>query len=468
MLDPLSNSDELELPIQTEPSAPQLPSSPEPTLGAITSADILESADSPEILKSWRDVAEYVAIPGAVGGITRFLWEVIDPEARPTYSQVPGSLVSDYPSCSSIYCRAPIYMAMGMIGALIGTILMANFIRLDSSKNHQQRFQLVSLSIVFGLFFSNVLSLAKEQFPELTPQEQAEQQINQSQADLPDDPESQTKAIANIENIAQSSANPEIDSEALQSTTSIARIADDPDVDIAAIETVSVIVQNSTNTDLDSDAIQSIASIAQTASEIDVDVAAVQAIVEIAQTSEDITVQQRTISALSAIAQSTTNPELLNTTLQALQQLAASFDEEDFLEAIVNAIENIIQRVPETPESSQRQSFENLEMDAIDILENILQIAEDKSGVQLAAIDSLGELGTNTQIPAVRQEIIDLMERVAPDTFDERIQQELISVIVTVAQAGDREQGRDVLSRLKDEVPDLQPWIDEALEQLNS
>ena len=468
MLDPLSNSDELELSSQTEPSAPQLPSSPEPTLGAITSANILDSTDSGEILQSWRDVAEYVAIPGAVGGITRFLWEVIDPEARPTQTQVPGTLVSGYPSCASAYCRAPIYTTMGVIGALIGTILLANFIRLDSSKTHQQCFQLAALSIVFGLFFSNVLSLAKEQFPELTPQEQAEQQINQSQADLSDDPDAQIRAIAEIENIAQSSANPEVDSEALQSTTSIARIADDPKVDIEAIETISVIVQNSTNTDLDGDAIQSIASIAQNASDVKVDIAAVQDIVEIAQTSQDITVQQRTISAISAIAQDTINPELLSTTLQALQQLAESFDEEDFLEAIVQTIENIIQRVPETPEPSQRQSFENLEMDAIDILGEILQESEEQTGVQLAAIDSLGELGTNTKIPGVRQEIIDLMERIAQDTSDKRIQQELVSVIVNVAQAGDREQGQDTLRRLQAEVPDLRPWIDEALEQLQS
>ncbi|MEM9272185.1 MAG: hypothetical protein AAGA80_04360 [Cyanobacteria bacterium P01_F01_bin.143] len=466
MLEPLSNSDELELAVDNKLSAPQLPNTTEPTSGTITSANILESSDSPEILKSWRDVAEYVAIPGAIGGVTRFLWEVIDPEARPTSTQVTGSLVSDYPSCAAVYCRAPIYTTMGMIGALIGTILLANFIRLESSKNHQQRFQLVSLSIVFGLFFSNVLSLAKEQFPELTPQEQAEQQINQFQTDLPEDPESQRKAIANIENIAQSSADPEVDIEALQSTTSIARISDDPAVDIAGIETISVIVQNSTDNELDADAIQSIASIAQTATEVQVDIAAVQTIVEITQTSEDITVQQNSVLAIAAIARSTTDPKLLSTTLQALQQLAVSFDESDFLEAIVQTIENIIQSIPANPEPSQSQSFTNLEMDAIDILENILQIAQEQNGVQLAAIDSLGELGTNTKISAVRHEIIAIMERIAQDTFDERIQQELVSVIVTVAKTGDLEQGRDTLNRLQKEVPDLKPWIDEALEQL--
>ncbi len=341
MLESLSNSDELDLSGKAEPSVPQLPSSPEPTLGAITSANILDSNNSEENLKSWRDVAEYVALPGAVGGITRFLWEVVDPEVRPSYVQLSDTPVSDYPSypsCASVYCRAPIYTTMGVIGAVIGTILLANFIRLDSSKNHRQCFQLAALSIVFGLFFSNVLSLAKEQLPELTDGQKINQWQRTALNDTPNDknndkPIDKNKAITMIEDIAQSTANTEVDSEAIQSITIIARNADDPDVDITAIQSIYVIVQDSNDTDLDRKALQSIYSIAR---------------------------------------DNTTNTKVLRTTLEVLHQLATSSDGDDFLKAIVQTINNIIQGIPETPEDpSQEQSFEELKEYAHSILEEI-------------------------------------------------------------------------------------------------
>ncbi|WAN68572.1 hypothetical protein BJP36_40055 [Moorena producens JHB] len=211
-----------------------------------------EATSSEEI--TMNELGAYVAAPGAVGGLTKIVLELVQP---------PSTIPVNPPACSSFLCLVPANLFLGMISAVIGTFLLSDVLVFRKSK-----FKVIGLALTLGLFFPSVFSTASTitnlnlEVQEATQQKnqaiQATIATNQKLAITSGNNKVKQDVIQTINTLGKNSADPQVKKNAIQNIESVAKDSKDTTVKQQAVKSLEDLGTNSQNLSVKKDAISAL------------------------------------------------------------------------------------------------------------------------------------------------------------------------------------------------------------------
>ncbi|WP_424100191.1 hypothetical protein [Moorena producens] len=200
-----------------------------------------EATSSEEM--TMNELGAYVAAPGAVGGLTKIVLEIVQP---------PSSIPVNPPACSSFLCLLPANLFLGMISAVIGTFLLSDVLVFRKSK-----FKVIGLALMLGLFFPSVFSTASTitnlnlEVQEARQQQnqaiQATMAANQKLAITSKETKVQKEVIKDIKTLGNNSADLQVKKNAIQTIEAVAKESKDTTVKQKAVESLEDLATNSKN-----------------------------------------------------------------------------------------------------------------------------------------------------------------------------------------------------------------------------
>ncbi|NEO73225.1 hypothetical protein [Moorena sp. SIO3H5] len=194
-----------------------------------------EATSSEEM--TMNELVTYVAAPGAVGGLTKIVLEVVQP---------PSSSPVNSPACSSFLCLLPANLFLGMISAVIGTFLLSDVLVFRKSK-----FKVIGLALTLGLFFPSVFSTASTITNlNLEVQEATQQKTQAIQA-----------TIAAKEELGIVSEDIKVKQEVIQDIEAVAKESKDTTVQQQAVKSLEDLGTNSKNQSVKKNAISALESL---------------------------------------------------------------------------------------------------------------------------------------------------------------------------------------------------------------
>ena len=189
------------------------------------------------------ELVTYVAAPGAIGGLTKIVLEIVQP---------PSSIPVNPPACSSFLCLLPANLFLGMISAVIGTFLLSDVLVFRKSK-----FKVIGLALMLGLFFPSVFSTASTitnlnlEVQEATQQKnqaiQATIAANQKLAITSKETKVQKEVIKDIKTLGNNSADLQVKKNAIQTIEAVAKESKDTTVKQQAVDSLEDLATNSQN-----------------------------------------------------------------------------------------------------------------------------------------------------------------------------------------------------------------------------
>ncbi|NEO38676.1 MAG: hypothetical protein F6J90_21005 [Moorea sp. SIOASIH] len=200
-----------------------------------------EATSSEEM--TMNELGAYVAAPGAVGGLTKIVLEIVQP---------PSSIPVNPPACSSFLCLLPANLFLGMISAVIGTFLLSDVLVFRKSK-----FKVIGLALTLGLFFPSVFSTASTITNLNLEVQEATQQKNQAiegtiaantkLAITSKDTKVKQEVIQDIKTLGKKSADPQVQKKAIQNIEAVAKDSKDTTVKQQAVKSLEDLGTNSQN-----------------------------------------------------------------------------------------------------------------------------------------------------------------------------------------------------------------------------
>ncbi len=200
------------------------------------------------------ELVTYVAAPGAIGGLTKIVLEIVQP---------PSSIPVNPPACSSFLCLLPANLFLGMISAVIGTFLLSDVLVFRKSK-----FKVIGLALMLGLFFPSVFSTASTitnlnlEVQEATQQKnqaiQATIAANQKLAITSKETKVQKEVIKDIKTLGNNSADLQVKKNAIQTIEAVAKESKDTTVKQQAVKSLEDLATNSQNKLVRKDAISAL------------------------------------------------------------------------------------------------------------------------------------------------------------------------------------------------------------------
>jgi len=200
------------------------------------------------------ELVTYVAAPGAIGGLTKIVLEIVQP---------PSSIPVNPPACSSFLCLLPANLFLGMISAVIGTFLLSDVLVFRKSK-----FKVIGLALMLGLFFPSVFSTASTitnlnlEVQEATQQKnqaiQATIAANQKLAITSKETKIQKEVIKDIKTLGNNSADLQVKKNAIQTIEAVAKESKDTTVKQQAVKSLEDLATNSQNKLVRKDAISAL------------------------------------------------------------------------------------------------------------------------------------------------------------------------------------------------------------------
>ncbi|NEO43511.1 MAG: hypothetical protein F6K55_04995 [Moorea sp. SIO4A3] len=200
-----------------------------------------EATSSEEM--TMNELGAYVAAPGAIGGLTKIVLEIVQP---------PSSIPVNPPACSSFLCLLPANLFLGMISAVIGTFLLSDILVFRKSK-----FKVIGLALMLGLFFPSVFSTASTITNLNLEVQEARQQKNQAiQATMAantklaitsKETKVQKEVIKDIKTLGNNSADLQVKKNAIQTIEAVAKESKDTTVKQQAVESLEDLATNSQN-----------------------------------------------------------------------------------------------------------------------------------------------------------------------------------------------------------------------------
>ncbi|AOX01148.1 hypothetical protein BJP34_18385 [Moorena producens PAL-8-15-08-1] len=200
-----------------------------------------EATSSEEM--TMNELGAYVAAPGAIGGLTKIVLEIVQP---------PSSIPVNPPACSSFLCLLPANLFLGMISAVIGTFLLSDVLVFRKSK-----FKVIGLALMLGLFFPSVFSTASTitnlnlEVQEARQQQnqaiQATMAANQKLAITSKETKVQKEVIKDIKTLGNNSADLQVKKNAIQTIEAVAKESKDTTVKQQAVESLEDLATNSKN-----------------------------------------------------------------------------------------------------------------------------------------------------------------------------------------------------------------------------
>ncbi|OLT60411.1 hypothetical protein [Moorena bouillonii] len=236
-----------------------------------------EATSSEEM--TMNELGAYVAAPGAIGGLTKIVLEIVQP---------PSSIPVNPPACSSFLCLLPANLFLGMISAVIGTFLLSDVLVFRKSK-----FKVIGLALMLGLFFPSVFSTASTITNLNLEVQEARQQQNQA---------IQATMAANTK-LAITSGNTKVKQEAIQTINTLGEKSADPQVNKNAIQNIEAVGKNSADPQVNKNAIQNIEAVAKESKDTTVKQQAVKSLEDLATNSQNQLVRKDAISALTNLKQ---------------------------------------------------------------------------------------------------------------------------------------------------------------------
>ncbi|NEP99300.1 MULTISPECIES: hypothetical protein [unclassified Moorena] len=189
------------------------------------------------------ELGAYVAAPGAIGGLTKIVLEIVQP---------PSSIPVNPPACSSFLCLLPANLFLGMISAVIGTFLLSDVLVFRKSK-----FKVIGLALMLGLFFPSVFSTASTitnlnlEVQEARQQQnqaiQATMAANQKLAITSKETKVQKEVIKDIKTLGNNSADLQVKKNAIQTIEAVAKESKDTTVKQQAVDSLEDLATNSQN-----------------------------------------------------------------------------------------------------------------------------------------------------------------------------------------------------------------------------
>jgi len=308
--------------------------SPEPTPNPDTKSPSQPSDREKNSLV--RDLAG-VGIAGAVGGVARKCWQ-IEEQTKNTSEQVNISARFEQANLPTTFWgfwlyAVPLNLFLGGVSAVIGVSLLMGTLNAGKDILRKERFRIIGLSLICGLFFPTIFDLAAESLQasskiskvEQTAAQNAKQTVNSAEqiAVISNDPQVQKQAIQvqenainNIESIATNSNDISVQKQAIQvqenainSAEKIVSSSDDIQVKKQAI-----LVQ--------SNAINNIENIAIKSNDSAVERDAVSQLIKIAKDSTGSTNAKQAINALAKVAIASQEPSIRELAMRSLNNLS--------------------------------------------------------------------------------------------------------------------------------------------------
>lgn len=278
-----------------------------------------------------------IGVAGAVGGVARKCWQIEEPiRNTPERANIPPTFFGFW-----LYA-VPLNLFLGGVSAVIGVSLLAGILNTGTEILGQERFRIVGLSLICGLFFPTVFDLAADSLQASSKIARIEEQKTEVVKAAAQN--AQQTAIA-AEKIATSSNDPQVQAQAIQvqenainNAERIATSSNNPQVQKQAIQVQESAINNAeqlTSTpsniriqqqasQVQENAIRNIERIAISARDIDVEQNAISQLAKIVEDSTEISTATQALDALVKVAIFSQEAETKNVAEQSLRNLSLS------------------------------------------------------------------------------------------------------------------------------------------------
>ncbi|NET37782.1 MAG: hypothetical protein F6K19_38210 [Cyanothece sp. SIO1E1] len=280
-------------------------------------------------------IVNHVVLPGALGGVAKITWELTEPPG--------GSQQLEMPTAPwGLFSLVPANMFLGIVSALIGTLVLTDVIDLKKSK-----LKIFGLSLVFGLFFPIVFEAASTNIQLQNRTQLLEAENNQLEQNT-------QNAVHNIKQLAAKSEDADVQQEAIENIKQLAAGSSNADVQASAIDDIQQLAAESDDVTLQQGAIDNIKQVAEGAEDAAVQTGAITSIKELATESDDVTLQQGAIDNIKHLAEKADIADVQQEAINSLADVATTSNEDVRNDAIMT-IESLGSRLePQIQEDVQR------------------------------------------------------------------------------------------------------------------